>query len=139
MAIVKKTIKKAKLGAVCGPGIKCPKPPGSGRMKGEGIGGIFTRMREASANRRGERQLRREEREYAKGLTKGPRQGFERDFPGDVSPGGFTGDRGGDKGTKWTSTRDNKLGRVNKGLKSGGKVKAKSNTKIKSVTKSKKK
>jgi hypothetical protein len=102
---------------VCGPGkrIKCPKPPGTGRFKGGNSGspGLFQRLRDKA-------EIKRSERESAKNPSSGKGEMMVRDFPGDVSPGGFPGDRGGDKNTKWTDT-DSKFTRVDK-KKSGGKI-----------------
>jgi hypothetical protein len=133
MAIVKKSVKKAKVGAVCGPGkgIRCAKTPGTGRFKGGNSGGglkvgnPFAKLKEAR------------EEEKTKRINSGRGEVITRDFPGDVSPGGFPGDKGGDKNTKWTD-KDSKLTRVDK-KKSGGKIAKKSVVKKSSIKKSKKK
>jgi hypothetical protein len=129
MATVKK-IKKAAAGAVCGPG-----RGGGSCTWSKGEKPYRTPLKEKIANIRGEMQAKKEERESAKSLKKGPSVGYERDFPGDKSPGGFGArDKEGEKGTRWTKDSQGKTVRANKGsMKKGGKIakKAKVGTKLK--------
>jgi hypothetical protein len=123
--------------------VKCFKGNcGPVREKGPGIG---QRIRDAVNQARLNREENREERDSAKRLTKGPSTGYERDFPGDESPGGFGArDRKGDTNTRWVTDSRGVTTRANTGsMKKGGKVvakKAKVGAKVvKSIKKSPKK
>ena len=122
MATVKK-IKKAQQGT------SCKWSRGERTPLRERVQNLKTAMRDARDSRKYEREERkteREERRSANSMPKGPIDGYERDFPGDVSPGGFKGDPGGKKGTKWVTDDDGKYRMLkSKRMKQGGKVAAK--------------
>jgi len=116
MGTVKK-IKKAQQGT------SCKWSRGERTPLRERVQNLKTRIRDAKDSRKYER----EERRAANSMPKGPIDGYTRDFPGDVSPGGFKGDPGGKKGTKWVKDADGKERMLkSKRMKQGGKVKTKS-------------
>jgi hypothetical protein len=116
MSTVKK-IKKAQRGISCPDLSRRPRTPLRERVQN-----LKTAMRDA----RDSRKYEREERRAANSMPKGPIDGYTRDFPGDVSPGGFKGDPGGKKGTKWVKDADGKERMLkSKRMKQGGKVAAK--------------
>lgn len=88
---------------------------------GERLRNLKTSIEEARASR----QYKREDKRAAKAAARKPAPskegGYERDFPADVTPGGFKGDPGGKKGTRWADGGSPKM--VGGGLKRGGKIK----------------
>jgi hypothetical protein len=144
MAIVKKSVKKAKVGAVCGPGkgIRCAKPPGTGRFKGGNSGGgpgFIKKIKEKIETKRSAKE------EEKSGARSGENEWMER-----------TGMKGGTRvpdtegrkqqgmlsepmrkaGEKWMKEQEEKK---SKNLRSGGKIAKKSVVKKSSIKKSKKK
>lgn len=137
MATVKKSvkksssrIKKAQFGTSCGWG------RGEKRYRkpiGQSIKDALWEAKIRREDRKMERERVKEEQKKSGGYGKNLIEGYERDLPGDVSPGGFPGDTGGKKGSRWIDEKGKP--RMVGSMKRGGKIKpsvkkAKSATKI---------
>lgn len=112
-------IKKAQQGRSCSwsRGEKAYRKP-----LGEKVRDAMWDMKLRRDERRDKRSTRQSEKEAAKKVGPPNAGGYERDFPSDASPGGFKGDPGKVRGSRWADDRETKM--VG-GMKRGGKIKKK--------------
>lgn len=106
-------------------GISCRWSKGErvcGKPLGEKVRDMMWDMKLRRDERKIEKSNRKTDKESTKKASPPGDEGYERDFPGDISPGGFKGDPGGKRGSRWRD-EGGKMRMVGS-MKRGGKLKS---------------